>query len=73
MKDAEGVDLPYLNGLCQFQPSAANFRRYVEIVRGRWRSQGARGVGHFAANKNKTQPKLGLVLPVRQSQSQPKQ
>lgn len=34
MKDAGGIDLTYLNGLCQFQPSAANFRRYVEIVRG---------------------------------------
>lgn len=34
MRDEDRVDLPYLSEMCGFMPSAASFRRYVEIVRG---------------------------------------
>ena len=33
MKDTGGIDLIYLNSLAQFVPSAANIRRYAELVR----------------------------------------
>ena len=33
MKDTDGIDLIYLNSLAQFVPSAANIRRYAELVR----------------------------------------
>lgn len=34
MRDDERVDLTYLTEIASFTPSASNFRRYVEIVRG---------------------------------------
>jgi replicative DNA helicase len=34
MPDADRFDLKLLHELCQYVPSAANFRRYAEIVRG---------------------------------------
>lgn len=34
MAEDERIDLALLNELCQYVPSLANFRRYVEIVRG---------------------------------------
>jgi len=33
MRAADGIDLLYLNALAQFVPSAANIRRYAELVR----------------------------------------
>jgi replicative DNA helicase len=50
MREEERVDLPYLSELSQFVPSAASFRRYVEIIRGHALSRRLMSAGDEISN-----------------------